>query len=172
MILTPDQDQKLDQLYLPFASKVEGFLVDAKAQGFNVGLFEGLRTYDRQKELWLQGRDQSGNVVDPSKIVTKSPPGMSLHQYGLAVDIVFDADAVKPGWQWSWDAKWPWKKLADLGQSHGLEAAYYWKRFPEAPHFQCSFGFKIHELLSLYLQGGLTHVWDEIDRVKKSTKES
>lgn len=167
MILTPDQDEKLDKLYPPFASMVEGFLVDAKAKGFNVAIFEGLRPYERQKELWLKGRDEQGRIVDRTKIVTKAPPGMSYHQYGLAVDIVFDADSTKPGWQWSWDAKWPWKKLADLGKSHGLESAYYWKAFPEAPHYQKTFGFKINELLSMYLDGGLEHVWDEIDRISR-----
>lgn len=163
--LAKDQEDKLELLYPPFADTVRGFLVDAHSKGMNVGIFEGLRTYERQKELWLKGRNEKGQVIDRTKIVTKAQPGMSYHQYGLAVDIVFDADATRPGWQWSWDGKWPWKKLADLGRTHGLEAAYYWKAFPEAPHYQKTWGFKINELLSMYLDGGLPHVWDEIDRI-------
>jgi hypothetical protein len=40
-----------------------------------------------------------------------APPGSSAHNYGLAVDVVLDIDAEKPGLQPSWNTKlagWLW----------------------------------------------------------------
>lgn len=163
-LLEPDQEEKLAELYPPFADKIREFVLEARSQGMNVAVFEGLRSMARQKQLYSRGRNASGSVIDRKKIVTNAPSGMSFHNYGLAVDLVFDADEVKPGWQWSWDSKWPWKKLALLGQSHGIEAAYFWLRFFECPHFQMTYGFKERELLAIYNEGGLVKVFEELDK--------
>jgi len=48
---------------------------------------EGWRDSARQAQLWRQGRETAG------KKVTNSPPGTSLHEYGLAVDFAFIDDA-------------------------------------------------------------------------------
>lgn len=164
MALEPDQEQKLALLYPPFADIVREFLIDAHSQNMAVGIFEGLRTVERQKQLYSQGRDAKGRVVDRHKIVTNAPAGMSFHNYGLAVDLVFDANEVKPGWQWSWGATYPWKKLARLGQLHGLESAYFWPHFSEAPHYQATYGFKEKHLMALYHDAGgdLSVVWKSI----------
>jgi peptidoglycan L-alanyl-D-glutamate endopeptidase CwlK len=96
--------------------------------------------------------------------VTNAPAGSSFHNYGLAVDLVFDGDTTKSGWQWSWDSKFPWKALADLGVSFGLESAFYWLTFKESPHFQATYGMQHTELLALYQQGGLPEVWAELQK--------
>lgn len=161
--LESDQEEKLSKLYPPFAKVVRCFILDARAQGMPVAIFCGLRTFDEQKKLYFQGRDVLGRVKDKSKVVTNAPAGMSMHNYGLAVDVVFDADAVKPGWQWSWDNKHPWRKLADLSKSWGLEPAYYWKSFPEGPHHELETKYKTRELFALYQSGGLASVWKALD---------
>lgn len=166
--LEKDQEEKLSRLYPPFAEKVREFVLQARDAGMAVGIFEGLRTVERQQELYAKGRDQAGKVIDKTKVVTNAPPGSSFHNYGLAVDLVFDGDEVRPGWQWSWSNQHPWRKLAEMGRSLSLEAAYFWRTFPEAAHFQMTYGFKHTELLALYHEGGLKRVWEEIDSFRKT----
>ena len=45
-----------------------------------------LRTFAEQAEIFAQGRTK------PGKIVTNARPGLSAHNYGLAVDIVLIID--------------------------------------------------------------------------------
>lgn len=155
--------KKLAGLYPPFAADVGRFVFEARKQGMNVGIFCGMRTFEEQKQLYRKGRSLSGTVIDRKQVVTNAPPGLSSHNYGLAVDLVFDADSVKPGYQWSWDSKFPWKKLAELGRKMGLSPAYFWKTFPESPHFENTYGLSYRELLALYNEKGLSGVWAEID---------
>ncbi len=167
-LLESDQEEKLSQLYPPFAEVVRRFIHEARYRGMLIAIFEGRRTFERQTELYLKGRDSSGNVIDIHQVVTNAPAGFSMHQYGLAVDLVFDGNLIKPGWQWSWDNKHPWRTLANLGRGFGLESAYFWKRFPECPHFQLTYGFKEVELLKLYKEGGINLVWKTIATVDLS----
>jgi len=48
-----------------------------------------------------------------------APPGESAHNFGLAVDVVLDADPDKPGLQASWDTKHPgWIWLFNAVAAH------------------------------------------------------
>jgi peptidoglycan L-alanyl-D-glutamate endopeptidase CwlK len=126
-------------------------------------LFMGLRTFEDQDELYQQGRTK------PGKIVTNARGGDSLHNYGLAADYVLDIMPEKPGLQWSWDIKADldgdgrrdWQQMAQLAQSCGLEAGYFWTRFPDAPHVQATFGLCLADIKELYRLGGIERVWKE-----------
>jgi len=162
-IPTPmDEEQKLSLLYPPFAEEVRGFLEAARKQYLTVGIFCGLRTFEEQDRLFAQGRTAPGGIV------TKARAGHSYHNYGLAVDICFDSHPTESGWQWSWDPRFSWNRLALLGQSRGLESAYFWAQFPESPHFQKTYGFSTQKYLSLYVVGGLPAVWKEVDNIRKN----
>lgn len=163
-MLSELEEKKLSELYAPFAARIRNFIIKARQESLNVSIFEGYRSFERQKDLYQKGRDLTGKIIDQRKIVTNAPPGFSFHNYGLACDIVFDGSDSKPGFQWSWSDTHEWKKLAQLGKDEfGLEPAYFWKSFPEAPHYQCSYGLQVHELLLLYNSGGLKAVWDRLD---------
>ena len=96
-------EAKLKLLYPPFAKMVRLFIFEARKKGMAVSVFQGLRTFEEQHALYLKGRDpKTLKTVDKKLVVTNAPAGMSMHNYGLAVDVVFDGDEVKPGWQWSW----------------------------------------------------------------------
>ena len=168
-ILSPEDVQKLTELYPPFAAVVKQLIVEANKQyGMCVGIFEGLRSFERQKQLYAQGRDSEGKIVDYHKVVTDAPPGMSSHQYGLAVDLVFKVPAHNSkGWEWSWSSKLPWKALAEMGKSLGLDAAMFWKKFPEDPHFENVYGLAYAELKAIYLNGNcsLDAVWEKLDQM-------
>lgn len=162
--LEPKAEEKLEKLYPPFADTVRAFVLEARKRGMNVSVFQGLRTFEEQKALYQKGRDANLRVVDRKKIVTNAPPGLSMHNYGLAVDLVFDGNLERPGWQWSWDNKHPWKDLAVLGRDvFKLKPAYFWRTFPEGPHYEMSIPFTYRELSTIYQDGGLDLVWRRLD---------
>jgi hypothetical protein len=91
--------------------------------------FEARRSNGRQLELWKQGRNAAGEVVDLSKVVTWAKPGESLHNTGRAIDLIFegthwsnpDADwalagmmgkslAIAMGLKLTWGGDWAGKK--------------------------------------------------------------
>lgn len=66
----------------------------------------GFRTYAEQ--LALYRKYQAGGPK-------AAPPGQSAHEFGLAVDVVLDADPTAPGLQPSWNTKlagWVWLFVA------------------------------------------------------------
>lgn len=151
-------NRDLSALYPPFAADVSKFI---SAWNLNhpdtpVQIFEGFRSYGRQGELYAQGR------TSPGHIVTNAPEGMSFHCYGIAVDLVFDADPVKPGIQWTWDGKMPWDKLSAMSISMGFESAGTWRTFKEWPHFQKTYGMQITEALEIARISGVNGVWEKL----------
>lgn len=73
-------------------------------------VLSGYRSMEEQQELYekyLAGGPKA------------APPGRSAHNYGLAVDVVLDADGDKPGLQPSWDTKLPaWLRLRAVCYKH------------------------------------------------------
>lgn len=154
-------DRDPANLYPEFGRLVQSFLRRWNAQfpETQAQIFEGIRSFDRQEELYAQGR----TIMPSGPKVTNAMPGFSWHQYGLSVDIVFDSDPVKPGLQATWDGKLPWQSLGRVGQEFSLEWAGKWKSFPEFPHFQKTWGFQLGEARELFEIGGLEALWNSIN---------
>ena len=156
---------KLKQCYPRFAQNAQQFIDAAKkwakAKRLDLDVHMALRTWEVQAGLYAIGRTKELG----RKPVTRAKPGRSYHNYGLAIDIVFDGDISKQGIQWSWDDKYPWKELGELGKTFGLEWAGDWKSFTEMPHFQMTFDVPVTKLLEWHTQGGLPKVWEELDKV-------
>lgn len=153
-------NREISSLYQPFGKLVTNFLArwNKASKSYPAQVFEGYRPFERQAALYAQGR------TIPGPKVTNAMPGFSWHQYGLAVDVVFDADPVKPGAQWTWDGKLPWPVLGKMGEvDFGLEWAGAWRSFPEFPHFQRTWGMQLTEARELYEIGGLDAVWKSLD---------
>ncbi len=152
-------------LYPPFADQLADFESRLAAAKLPFYLFMGLRTFADQDELYAQGRTSPGNIV------TNARGGDSLHNYGLAADYVLDGQAEKPGIQWSWniksdlnaDGRSDWLQMAEIAVSCGIEAGYFWKRFPDAPHVQNRYGLTLAEIKEIYRAGyGIKAVWSEL----------
>lgn len=79
-----------------FKIKVIDFLDEVKSKWFDIMIFEGLRTKERQAELYAQGRTK------PWKIVTWTL--QSNHLTGKAIDIVFKDAKWNPTWNWDYDS--------------------------------------------------------------------
>lgn len=126
--------------------------------GVAVGIFEGYRSPTRQAALYALGR------TAPGPAVTNAGPLESYHNFGLAVDLVVDGDPVKPGFQWDWsNRRREYETIGAVAEEHGCEWAGRWKRFPEKPHIQLTFGFQLHELREmLAYHGELPGVWEEM----------
>jgi len=90
-----------------------------------------LRSIQEQNELYKQGR------TNGSRIITNAKGGQSIHNYGLAFDIVLLYDLDKNGTFETavWTGKY-FDKVVKFFKSYGWEWGGDWKRFKDNPHFQ------------------------------------
>jgi len=113
-----------------------------------------LRSFAEQDGLFAQGRTKAG------KIVTNAKGGESYHNYGLAIDIVLLKDTDGNGtfetasWEtnvdFDGDGLSDWKEIVRIFKMYGWEAGIDWAKFPDAPHFQKTFGRSIKSLFADY----------------------
>ena len=75
--------------------------------------------------------------------VTNADSWQSIHNYGLAFDIVILYDKNLDGTFEiaSWDDNEYWKTVVNFFKSKGWEWGGDWKSFKDAPHFQKTYGF-------------------------------
>lgn len=106
-----------------------------------------LRTFEEQEALFAQGRSR------PGKKVTNARGGASYHNYGLAFDICLIVDGKTASWDmksdFDQDKKSDWMEVVAIVKSYGWEWGGDWARFPDAPHFQKTFGFSTKQLREL-----------------------
>lgn len=68
-----------------FSQRLTQMILDARAQGIDLGVGSGYRSYEKQKRLWEQALKKYGSPEKARKWV--APPGGSFHNKGLAVDL-------------------------------------------------------------------------------------
>jgi peptidoglycan L-alanyl-D-glutamate endopeptidase CwlK len=120
-----------------------------------------LRTFDEQAALFAQGRtrkfDANGNRLG---IVTQANAGQSIHNYGLALDIVLLVDSnndkrhesisYNTVLDYDGDKKSDWMEVTNILKRNGWEWGGDWKRFKDQPHFEKNFGYTWRQLKSKY----------------------
>lgn len=115
----------LDLLYPRFRDRLLEVIARLNARGYRYVATHGYRSYGEQMELWKQGR------LKPGPIVTNAKGGQSQHNFGLAVDFVFDMDPktakVEPGW-----AAGLYQPLVDELELAGLHSGAVYKDYPHA----------------------------------------
>ena len=81
-----------------------------------------LRTLEDQQKEWFKGRDSTGNVIDPSAVVTHCDGIVkkSYHQSGNAFDLTFADDNVNPNWPDATKYYHRWFNLGQIAESVGL----------------------------------------------------
>lgn len=104
----------LDKLHPEFLGKLLEVLAACQARHAHYFATYGYRSFPEQARLYFQGRTL------PGPRVTNAGPGLSLHNYGLAVDLVRDHDLVKVGLQPDWK-KEGYAILAEEGAKLGLQ---------------------------------------------------
>ncbi|MDE5525676.1 M15 family metallopeptidase [Elizabethkingia meningoseptica] len=99
-----------------------------------VRIAQGLRTNQEQAALYAQGR------TTPGKIVTNAKPGQSIHNYGLAVDIVLIIDGKEASWDtkkdWDGDGIADWYECVQVFKTNGWDWGGDWRTFKDLPHFE------------------------------------
>ena len=135
-------DRRIRTLHPLIQNNAKAFILQAEKElGIKLRVVSALRTWAEQNRLYAEGRTSAG------KIVTNAKAGQSLHNYGLAIDVV----EIKNG-----KALWNnsnWNKIATLGKSLGFSWGGDWKTFKDKPHFEMKFGRSLNELKDLYASG-------------------
>lgn len=138
-----------------------------------IGVTQGLRSFNEQDALYAQGREDLDAVntlrtalnwaaiTEAENIrVTNARGGFSWHNFGLAVDVVPFASASQP----DWNVRHPvWLELVDKGEALGLTSGISWG---DEPHFQLQGRFPIDEptdeVRSIFATDGLQGVWQQV----------
>lgn len=118
--------------------KAEQLVNLCKAAGINIQISSTLRTKAEQDPLYAQGR------TTPGKIVTKAPYPQSLHNWGVAFDVVVIGKDGKADWRPA-----SYKPVGKIGLSIGLAWGGSWLTFKDYPHFELK-GYKWSVLKKKY----------------------
>jgi peptidoglycan LD-endopeptidase CwlK len=128
-MLTPRSEKTIARLTLPTQDAARRFFDVAQAflrnRDVTIDIISGLRDYAEQKVLFAQGRN--GN---PGPIVTKAPPGHSMHNFGLAFDI-----GLFRGGKYLENSP-IYRTLGPMGAQFGLTWGGYWKGIVDEPHYE------------------------------------
>jgi peptidoglycan LD-endopeptidase CwlK len=160
----------ISAIYPPLMQKLEILQANCLARGVDYWLISGFRSWDEQNKLYALGRTVKNVDATEEKpmggIVTKARGGQSYHNFGVAADAALDKDATRAGLQpdWNFEAYQVW---AEEAKKLGLDAGYYWKGFPDAPHVQLNFakvGLTLADLQRMYAKGGIQFVWNELSK--------
>lgn len=121
-LMHPDKRDELKQIYTSINNMLP--------KGVRLRFTHTLRTIEEQNYLYSQGRSRGGSIV------TNAKGGQSIHNYGLAFDIVILLDEDNNGTfeKAVWNGKWFNVVVAQL-KSLGFEHGGDWK-FKDMPHFQ------------------------------------
>lgn len=133
--------------------------VNNKLLGKNVRLrfTHTLRSFSEQATLYSYGRNK------PGKKVTNAGPGQSMHNYGLAFDIVllidrnndgiFETASWEIGSDFDNDEIADWMEVVQYLKSMGWIWGGHWKSFPDYPHFEKTLGYNWKTLLKKHSMG-------------------
>ena len=124
--------QELKDLYLEINNKLP--------KGVRLRFSHVFRTNEEQDKLYAKRPK-----------VTNAKGGQSIHNYGLAFDIVilFDKDENGTFETASWIVDRYFMIVVDYFKSKGYEWGGEWKKFKDNPHFQKSFGRTWRDLIAL-----------------------
>jgi peptidoglycan L-alanyl-D-glutamate endopeptidase CwlK len=113
------------------AQKIRSAAAKLEEQNIHICVYSGLRTAAEQDALYAKGRQDSGHVV------TNAKAGQSMHNYGLAADIVpflSDADDANT---LNWNpVSANYKAMVAALKAEGLEWGGDWIHFKDLDHFQ------------------------------------
>lgn len=126
----------------------------------------GTRTFAEQWAVYSLGRTKGDDgiwvITDIKKVVTYAQPGLSFHQYGLAIDsIVFGQDPYLAKLPKA-DSDALWLDYGATCKKHGLVWGGDWSGSKnDRPHCENSYGLTIHDVQMIYEKGGVDAVWDK-----------
>ncbi|PZR24452.1 MAG: peptidoglycan L-alanyl-D-glutamate endopeptidase [Flavobacterium psychrophilum] len=145
---------KIRKEVLEIYSQTNGSVLE---KGLCLRFSQTYRSFQEQNNLYSIGRTK------PGKIVTNAKEGLSVHNYGLAIDIVLliDSDGNGSFETASWDIKSDidknkisdWIEVVNSFKKSGWVWGGDWKSFPDYPHLEKTFGLSPKQLLARYNKG-------------------
>lgn len=153
-LLHPKVREEVLKAYIHVNNKLLG-------RGVRVRFAYTIRTFEEQDELYAIGRTKLYNSKgERLGKVTNARGGQSIHNYGLAFDIVLLYDKNNDGIfeSASWDTVLDfdkdgvsdWMEVINYFKSIGWVWGGDWKNFPDKPHMQKTFGYDWRSLLLKY----------------------
>ena len=137
VILSRNNQEKIKTLHPEIRNATSSMLTNLKKDNVNVEISLATRTYEEQDRLYSKGRNEKGEIIDESKVVTYAKGGQSYHNFGLAFDVeVYNENGTK---YWNKQSE-AWQKVINEGKKQGFLAGAEWNDFPDLPHFENSFG--------------------------------
>lgn len=167
-----------DQLYPPFRDLILKGLAACHKKGLAIEFYEGLRTHERSDWLYAQGRtreelDKVGLGEEPrsGRVITNAYGGKSKHNFGIAVDLVFDGDEQKDGIQWAWEGQYDYAAKIIKAVDSNLQWGGNWTTIQDKPHFHLKQPYSNSQLQAFYEEGGLYKIFSELDKIFKPPVE-
>lgn len=155
-ILDHPTRSRLEELYPPFAEAVfNTYFYMYKEYGLRMRCTEGVRSYERQRELYEQGRSK------PGKIITNAKEGQSLHNFGLAADSCFVGN--DPYLTRTFNGSHMWYKFGSMAKLNGLTWGKDIPGLDDMVHVEMVHGLSLGELQYLHAQGGAKLLYKELD---------
>jgi len=145
---------RIQNLHPAIINPSTAFILDAQSRGIYLRVTSGYRSFAYQDNLFARGRTISGNIV------TNARGGQSLHNFGLAIDVVEirhstagNQVAIWTGRELADDLGARWDEIGAIGVAHGFEWGGDWIGFVDQPHFQMTFGHTTADLRERRSQG-------------------
>mgnify|MGYP006350413905 CR=1 FL=1 len=139
-------ETKLAQVHPALAHRARKLIAFAKADGYELRVTQGLRTFKEQDDLFKKRPK-----------VTNARGGQSYHNYGLAVDFAFVVNG-----KISWDDKL-YTRIGKWALNAGLEWGGGWRKFKDMPHVQLPGLPNYKTLLPIFQKSGLAAVWSKFN---------
>lgn len=140
--------------------------------GRPMNVTDSYRSMDEQLSIYKLGRELTGGtwrIIDPKKIVTNARPGLSYHNFGLAMDCAFQGSDPYLTTCSPQDHAQKWGIYGKIVTEYGFKWGGNFRLrngSHDLPHAEMSFGLRIEECLELYSSGGLRAVWAQLDRIR------
>jgi peptidoglycan L-alanyl-D-glutamate endopeptidase CwlK len=149
----------LDELHPDFVALLLQLLANCEQRGATYIAVSAYRSQSEQAKKYFQGRTQ------PGPIITNARPGWSFHNYGLAVDVVFDKDnKLSTGLQPEFTDNRAYTILKEEGEKLGLQVGVPSVPGGDPGHVQFKQPLKIAELKKAWNKTpNLKDVWKLID---------
>lgn len=157
--MTPDEllaRIDLKKLHPNLVERIKDMLARCSAEGADYYAISGFRSYPEQAVLYFRGR------TTPGPIVTQAKAGMSMHNFGLAVDFCRDGFMDRVGLQPEWRAE-SYDILGRHAGAVGLEWGGSWAH-RDCPHVQLN-GIDIYlrAIRKAHERGGLKEAWAAVN---------
>lgn len=108
-----------------------------------VRVAQGLRTFAEQDALYAQRPK-----------VTNAKGGQSIHNYGLAIDIVLIINGKEASWDtkkdWDKDQQSDWMEVVQVLKKQGFSWGGDWRTFKDMPHFEDTKGLTLNQIQTKY----------------------